>query len=63
MSVLEAMGPKVLPSRKMSHHLERFSEAALPTERGDFKVVVFRDKRNGAEHVASETRAATGGEG
>jgi len=32
--------------------VERFSEAPLPTERGPFQVVVFREIGNGAEHVA-----------
>ncbi len=42
----------VLPTRRNSHFLERFSESMLPTERGTFRVVVFRDKRDGKEHVA-----------
>ena len=42
----------VLPSKRLGHVLERFSEADLPTTRGMFKVVVFRDRRNGFEHVA-----------
>jgi GTP cyclohydrolase II/3,4-dihydroxy 2-butanone 4-phosphate synthase/GTP cyclohydrolase II len=42
----------VLPSKKLGHFLERFSEADLPTRRGTFRVVVFRDRRNGREHVA-----------
>jgi GTP cyclohydrolase II len=44
--------PDLLPARKMGHVLERFSEADLPTPRGTFRVIVFRDKRNGREHVA-----------
>jgi GTP cyclohydrolase II len=32
--------------------VELFSEAPLPTERGLFRTVVFRDRRTGAEHVA-----------
>ena len=32
--------------------VERFSEAPLPTERGPFQVVVFRESGSGAEHVA-----------
>jgi GTP cyclohydrolase II len=42
----------VLPVKKPGHHLERFSEAELPTERGVFRIIVFRDRRNGREHVA-----------
>jgi GTP cyclohydrolase II len=33
-------------------HVELYAEAPLPTERGDFRAVVFRDRRDGAEHVA-----------
>jgi GTP cyclohydrolase II/3,4-dihydroxy 2-butanone 4-phosphate synthase/GTP cyclohydrolase II len=44
--------PKVLPTRKHTHHLERFSEAELPTEHGNFHIIVFRDRRNGVEHIA-----------
>jgi GTP cyclohydrolase II len=32
--------------------VELYSEAPLPTERGLFRAVVFRDRRTGAEHVA-----------
>jgi GTP cyclohydrolase II len=32
--------------------VELYSEAPLPTERGLFRTVVFRDRRGGAEHVA-----------
>ncbi len=42
----------VLPTKKPSHLLERFSEADLPTERGTFRVIVFRDRTNGREHLA-----------
>src|SRR5689334_16115637 len=44
--------PQVLPSRKHGHLLERFSETDLPTHRGNFRVVVFREKKSGREHVA-----------
>lgn len=43
---------QLLPTRKHTNFLERFSESELPTERGTFRIVVFRDKRNGKEHVA-----------
>jgi GTP cyclohydrolase II/3,4-dihydroxy 2-butanone 4-phosphate synthase/GTP cyclohydrolase II len=43
--------PHVLPTRKPTHLLERYSEAELPTQRGTFRVVVFREKRTGREHV------------
>jgi GTP cyclohydrolase II len=32
--------------------LEVYAEAPLPTERGVFRVVVFRERRSGIEHVA-----------
>jgi GTP cyclohydrolase II len=42
----------VLPTRRPSSNLELYSESPLPTERGMFRIVVFRDRRNGREHVA-----------
>ncbi|MBL9037564.1 MAG: GTP cyclohydrolase II [Archangium sp.] len=53
----------ILPTRKLSNHLERFSESDLPTERGTFRIVVFRDRRNGKEHVAMVKGDVTGREG
>ena len=44
--------PKPLPTRKPTHLLERFSEADVPTARGVFRTVVFREKKTGIEHVA-----------
>ncbi len=38
--------------KKSQHLLERYSEADVPTERGVLRTVVFREKRNGREHVA-----------
>ena len=32
--------------------LELYAEAPLPTERGTFRSIVFRDRRTGVEHVA-----------
>jgi GTP cyclohydrolase II len=32
--------------------IEIYGEAPLPTSRGDFRAVVFRDRMSGAEHVA-----------
>ena len=43
---------QVLPSKKPSSFLERFSESELPTSRGTFRIVVFRDRRDGREHLA-----------
>ena len=53
----------VLPTRKPTHFLERYSESALPTERGLFRIVVFRDRRDGKEHVAMVKGAVAGHEG
>lgn len=55
--------PQMLPSKKPSNHLERYSEADLPTARGTFRVVVFRDRRNGHEHVAMIKGSVQGMEG
>ena len=44
--------PQVLPTHKGPPLLERFSEADVPTGRGVLHTVVFREKRNGREHVA-----------
>jgi len=55
--------PQVLPSRKPTQNLERYSEADIPTERGVMKTVVFRDRRNGREHVALVVGQVAGKEG
>ncbi|MFP2963675.1 GTP cyclohydrolase II [Myxococcus sp. 1LA] len=55
--------PQVLPTRKPTQHLERFSEADIPTERGTLRTIVFRDKRNGREHVALVVGDVSGHEG
>jgi GTP cyclohydrolase II/3,4-dihydroxy 2-butanone 4-phosphate synthase/GTP cyclohydrolase II len=55
--------PQVLPSRKPAQHLERYSEADIPTERGVLRTVVFRDRRNGREHVAMVVGQVDGKEG
>jgi GTP cyclohydrolase II len=39
-------------SSRMRRLVERYSEAPLPTDRGLFRAVVFREVRTGAEHVA-----------
>jgi GTP cyclohydrolase II len=55
---------KILPVRMAAHGpLERYSESQLPTERGLFRIVVFRDKRNGKEHVAMVKGEVAGQEG
>jgi len=53
----------ILPNHKPSHHLEQYAQAELPTARGDFRIVVFRDKRNGKEHVAMVKGEVEGKEG
>ena len=55
--------PTVLPNHKRSHFLEKTGESLLPTQRGDFQIVVFRDKRNGKEHVAMVRGEVRGKEG
>jgi GTP cyclohydrolase II len=43
----------VVVSRSAKRHLvERYSEAPLPTARGVFRAMVFRETATGAEHVA-----------
>ncbi len=54
---------KVLPTKKPTAFLELYSEAPLPTERGQFRIVVFRDRRNGREHVAMVKGEVKGLEG
>lgn len=44
--------PQILPTRKHGQFLELYSEADVPTHRGVLRTIVFRDRRNGKEHVA-----------
>lgn len=53
----------LLPTRKHTAFLELYSESPLPTERGLFRIVVFRDRRNGREHVAMVKGEVAGKEG
>lgn len=39
-----------VPERR--RELDMYAESPLPTERGPFRVVVFRERRTGVEHVA-----------
>jgi GTP cyclohydrolase II len=55
--------PQVLPSRKPSQNLERYSEADIPTARGVLHTVVFRERRTGREHLALVVGQVTGKEG
>jgi GTP cyclohydrolase II len=42
----------VTSRKRRSDTIEIYGEAPLPTHRGPFRTVVFREKRTGAEHVA-----------
>lgn len=53
----------VLPARRPCHSLEVYSEAEVPTERGPFRFIVFREKRTGREHVALVKGDVAGHEG
>lgn len=55
--------PTVLPTRKKTAVLELYSESDVPTERGVFRTVVFREKRTGKEHVALVRGEVKGTEG
>jgi len=55
--------PQVLPTKKSKHVLERFSETDLPTQRGTFRAVVFREKQTGREHLAMVRGEVDGREG
>jgi GTP cyclohydrolase II len=55
--------PQVLPSKKSKHLVEKYAEAELPTKRGPFRTIVFRDRRSGAEHVALVRGEVRGVEG
>ncbi len=59
----ESRNSQVLPHRKPVLFMEKFSEADVPTERGVFRTVVFRDRRNGKEHVALVMGDVAGAEG
>jgi len=40
------------PANKISRLLEVYGEAPLPTEKGEFRTIVFRERKTGLEHVA-----------
>src|SRR5215471_14698973 len=58
---MSSLSPQPLTRR--SHVVELYSEAPLPTARGTFRVVVFRDRRNQGEHVAMVMGEVFGQEG
>src|SRR4029079_12983301 len=60
-STMSSLSPQPLTRR--SHVVELYSEAPLPTARGTFRVVVFRDRRNQNEHVAMVMGEVFGQEG
>ncbi|HME91803.1 MAG TPA: GTP cyclohydrolase II [Myxococcaceae bacterium] len=48
----EPRTPKIVTAKKPGKFLVRYAEADLPTQRGIFRTIVFRDKRTGNEHLA-----------
>ena len=58
-----SIGPQFLPTKKALQLVDRYSEADLPTARGTFRAVVFREKRNAREHVALVRGSVSGVEG
>ncbi len=44
--------PKVVSAKRPGKFLTQYAEADLPTQRGTFRTIVFRDKRTGNEHLA-----------
>jgi len=59
----ETLKTPILPTRKHGQLLDRYSETDLPTIRGTFHLVVFREKKNGLEHVAMVRGDVSGLEG
>jgi GTP cyclohydrolase II len=55
----EPLRPRGGPSRT----LEIFAEVSLPTARGTFRTIVFREKRTGFEHLAMVAGEVGGQEG
>ncbi len=51
------------PHAGPSRLLETFAEANLPTGRGEFRTVIFREKKTGLEHVALVMGEVAGKEG
>jgi GTP cyclohydrolase II len=63
--MIRSMGETRKPVRinGFSRLLDAYAEAPLPTTHGEFRSVVFRDKRTGAEHVALIAGEIDGQEG
>lgn len=51
-NVVSVTGRKPVRIERGEPSVELYGEAPLPTHRGLFRTVVFRDRRTGAEHVA-----------
>lgn len=58
----ESRTPKIVSAKKPGKFLVRYAEADLPTQRGTFRTIVFRDKRTGNEHLALVTGDVEGRE-
>jgi len=55
--------PSILATKKHARLLERFSEADVPTRHGPLRMVVFRERVGGQEHVALVKGEVKGFEG
>jgi GTP cyclohydrolase II len=62
MSNVVVVGPKHRKDQAKKHPIKIYGEAPLPTHRGTFRTVVFRDERTGAEHLAMVMGDVTAGE-
>jgi GTP cyclohydrolase II len=51
---------KSLSVRRPTQYLQRYSECDLPTDKGEFRMIVFRDSRDNKEHVAMVKGDPTG---
>jgi GTP cyclohydrolase II len=55
--------PPVLPARKHTRMLQLYAEAEVPTQRGPFRTLVFRERQSTVEHVALVKGEVKGREG
>ena len=53
----------VLPARRHAKLLDLYAETELPTERGPFRTLVFRERQSGVEHLALVKGSISGNEG
>jgi GTP cyclohydrolase II len=63
MMTMRANTATTLPTQRPTHHLKRYSECDLPTDKGTFRMIVFRDQRDGKEHVAMVKGTVSGQQG